>query len=113
MGIFWQMADDTASAIRSRSGIMYLIVSSETYILMIILVERFCKDIRVFDRELQDGMYAPSAYLTAHVLSSIPQLLIQPLLFALPIYHGCRLRTGGYHEIMFLAVNILLGRRLF
>lgn len=44
---------------------------------MIILVERFCTEIRVCDRELQDNMYTPSAYMAAHFLSSIPQLLVQ------------------------------------
>lgn len=32
----------------------------------------------------------------------------QPLLFALPVYYGCRLRSGGVHEFTFLAVNIML-----
>lgn len=36
---------------------------------------------QVFDRERQDGMYTPSAYLVAHFLSSLPFYLVQPLLY--------------------------------
>lgn len=36
---------------------------------------------QVFDRERQDGMYTPSAYLVAHFLSSLPFYIVQPLLY--------------------------------
>jgi ABC-type multidrug transport system ATPase subunit len=107
MGIFWQLGDSEADT-ETRNGLMYITVSMEYYITTIILVERFCGELRVFDRELQDTLYQPSAYLTAHLLSSAPLLLLQPLLYATPIYFGCNLRHGLSHFLMFAAVNVAL-----
>ena len=42
MGLFWNLSD-SLSDIESRNGLMYLCISMESYILMIILVERFCQ----------------------------------------------------------------------
>lgn len=75
---------------------------------MIICVERLCREMRVFDRELQDGLYSPSAYLLASVVALTPQLLVQPLFFALPIYFGSNLRLDGASIITYLALNVLL-----
>ena len=108
MGIFWYLADDNISAIRSRYGLSYIIISAEPYILMIILVKKYCTDLKVFDREIQDHLYHPSAYLAAHLLSSFPQLFIQPFLYGLPIYYGCNMRPGYDHLLIYLAVNILI-----
>ena len=108
MGIFWNMGDDNQSAIRSRYGLSYIIISAEPYILMIILVQKYCVDLKIFDRELLDRLYKPSAYLTAHFLSTFPQLFIQPFLYGLPIYYGCNMRSGYKHLLIYLAVNILI-----
>ena len=87
---------------------MYITLSAEPYILLIILVQRYSDELRVFDRELQDNMYTASAYFAAHFLSSLPQLLIQPLIFAIPIYFGASLRNDSTSIIMFIAINILM-----
>jgi len=108
MGIFWDLADDNISAIRSRYGLSYIIISAEPYILMIILVQKYCTDLKVFDREIQDRLYHPSAYLAAHLISSFPQLFIQPFLYGLPIYYGCNMRPGYDHLLIYLAANILI-----
>lgn len=108
MGIFWHLSDSTQEGIRSRTGILYLCASAEPYIQMIVMVQRFCTEMRVFDREQLDDLYAPSAYMVAQILASAPQLVLQPLLFGLPIYFGCGLRPGLAHVMMFLAVNVML-----
>lgn len=107
MGLFWQLGD-SSEGVQSRRGLLYIDVSMEFYILMIILIERYCGELKVLDRELQDDMYEPSAYLTSHIIASLPSLLIQPILYSIPIYFGCNLRSGGTHFIELLIVNILL-----
>lgn len=107
MGLFWNLSD-SLSDIESRNGLMYLCISMESYILMIILVERFCTETKVLDRELQDNLYDSSSFLIAHILSSAPQLIVQPIFYALPIYIGCNLRHGAEHACIFLAVSVLL-----
>lgn len=105
MAIFFQLSDDLED-IESRNGLLYITVSMEYYILMIILIERYCTELKVLDRELQDDLYEPSAYLTAHILSAAPLLILQPIAYAVPIYFGCNLRHGVTHALMFVAVNV-------
>lgn len=107
MGIFWQLSN-SISDIENRNGLLYIVISMEYYITTIILVERFCTELKVFDREIQDNMYHTSAYLTAYILSSMPIILLQPLFYAIPIYYGCNLRHGVQYTLMFIAVNIIL-----
>ncbi len=107
MGIFWDLGESVTS-IESRSGLIYINVSMEQYILMIILVERYCRDLKIFDRELQDNLYHPTAYYAAHVVTSIPALMVQSIIYSIPIYFGCNLRSGWSHVLMFFAVNIAL-----
>jgi hypothetical protein len=105
MLIFLRLSNSLAD-IESRNGLMYLSISMECYILLIILVERYCTELKVFDRELQDNMYASTAYLVAHILSSIPILVVMPVIYSIPIYFGCNLRHGVGHFLVFVAVQI-------
>ncbi len=52
-------------------------------------------------------MYCPTAYFLAHFISSLPQLIAQPIVYSLPIYFGCNARAGSGHVLMFIAVNIV------
>lgn len=108
MGIFWQLPLDT-SGISSRSGLAYISISAQYYLLMLVLVERYCRELsQLVDRELQDGLYASSAYYIAHWAVTWPVLLLQAVVYALPIYWGCGLRDGASYCFIFLAVHFAL-----
>jgi ABC-type multidrug transport system ATPase subunit len=102
MGIFWNLSESSLEDIESRNGLMYLVSSMENYILLIIFVERYCTEFKVFDREIQDHMYDSPCYLIAHHISTLPLILLQSVLYALPIYYGCNLRSGSFHLLIFI-----------
>lgn len=52
MGIFYQLGDSQRD-IQSRSGLMYIFISSEAYILLIVTVQKLSEEVKIFDRELQ------------------------------------------------------------
>lgn len=108
MGLFWQLSEDALDDIEARNGLLYLVSSLEYYILMIILIERYCTELKVFDREYQDHLYSPASYFVSHLASNLPVLVIQPVIFAIPIYYGTNLREGGTYILVFVLVNILL-----
>ena len=56
MGIFYQLGNSERD-IQSRSGLMYIFISTEAYIMLIVLVQRLSEEIKVFDRELQVSYY--------------------------------------------------------
>jgi ABC-type multidrug transport system permease subunit len=108
MGIFWNISDDDVG-IRTRYGVMGIAQSSEPYAVLVIQTQRLCSEMPVFDREIQDGMYAPGAYFAAHFIASLPQFLIQPLLFGVPLYFGAGLREGARHVVVFLCIMAING----
>jgi hypothetical protein len=105
--IFWQLPN-TISGIQSLFGLLYIITTLEQYIFLLILVERYCTDSKIFDRELQDDMYHPSAYFIANIISALPQLTLQPIIYAIPPYFGCGVRQGTQYFFVFVCINIML-----
>ena len=91
MCIFFRL-QETVTDTQSRLALIYIVCNMEYYLVMIILLERYCTDLRVFDREVQDSVYPPSAYFAAHVLTSLPQMILQPVVFGVPVYYGCNMR---------------------
>jgi ABC-type multidrug transport system permease subunit len=62
---------------------------------MTILIERFCRELPIMDRELQDHLYHPLAYFLAHILSNLPLFTLIAILFTIPVYFGTRLRINN------------------
>ena len=105
--IFWQVPD-TPAGIESLNGLLYIVATLEPYIFLLILVERYCTDSKIFDRELQDNLYSPSAYFIATNIAALPQLTLQPILYSFPVYFGCGLRPGAQYFLIFVCNNIVL-----
>jgi ABC-type cobalamin/Fe3+-siderophores transport system ATPase subunit/ABC-type multidrug transport system permease subunit len=105
--IFWDLGN-SIDDIQSRKGLLYMAISMENYLLLVVSVERYGNDLRIFDRELQDKMYQTSAYFTAHFLANLPLLLLMPILYILPIYYGCGLRSTSVMFGNFLGVSVVL-----
>lgn len=106
MGLFWNLQSNLQD-IQSRPGLVYISISQEPYILMIILIERYSNEVKILDRELQDDMYEASAFMVAHLLCMIPQLIAQALTFGIPIYFGSNMRHGIGHAIIYFTVLTL------
>jgi len=79
MSIFWHLPA-SEEGVMSRYGLCYIIIVAHYYNLLVSFMERYCNEMKVFDREQQDGSYYPSAYMTAHYLASIPHHIIHPLM---------------------------------
>lgn len=102
VGLFYRLADNDIAAIRSRPGMIYMVLASEPYILTIILVDRYTTELTIFDRELQDKMYSSTAYLLAYIASSYPFLVIQSIIAATIMFFGCNMRgaSNGHSSII-------------
>jgi hypothetical protein len=91
MWVFYDL-NESISDTESRLALIYITLSMEYYILTIALIDTYCRDCRILDREIQDNLYAPSAYFVAHCITSFPMLILQPVMYSIPIYYGCNLR---------------------
>lgn len=107
MAIFWNLPNDS-SGISSRVGLLYIDVSMENYMLMVILIERYCRELKIFDRELQDDLYHPSAYYIAHILSNMLLLTIITICFSVPLYFGSGMRAGFEYFLIYALVNFTM-----
>lgn len=54
-------------------------------------------------------MYVPSAYFLAHLVTSLPLIALQTVIYGLPIYFGCNLRNQSLAGFNFLALSIIMG----
>lgn len=108
MALFWQLSDSSMEDVSSRSGLMFVALRLEPYLIMMTNVSRYCFEMKTFDREIQDELYHPVPYLCAHVLSLSPQFVVQGILYSLPIYFGCNLRNNALDFILFVMTIIIM-----
>ncbi|KAH7106594.1 P-loop containing nucleoside triphosphate hydrolase protein, partial [Auriculariales sp. MPI-PUGE-AT-0066] len=61
-------------------------------------IYKWCTSLVVFDREREDGLYAPASWLTAEFLAWMPINMISTALYAIPIYFICHMRRDDLGE---------------
>eukprot|EP00742_Colponemidia_sp_Colp-10_P008391 GILJ01009087.1.p1 GENE.GILJ01009087.1~~GILJ01009087.1.p1 ORF type:complete len:1288 (-),score=160.00 GILJ01009087.1:132-3968(-) len=108
-GAFFQLGDDLDD-IKSRLALVYQSVM-QTYLVVLFAIYTMTQEFEIFDREREDNMYGPGAYLTARFLSSIPLNIFLPVIFSLEIYFlgGLRLDggLGGLEHIIFYCLLLI------
>ena len=69
-GIFYKIPP-TLTGIRSMQGYIYTVLGLQGYILLLFTVYKVSVDMKVYDRERQDKMYSPAAFVLAYRLSHL------------------------------------------
>lgn len=103
MGVFYHLDDTSFSGIKARTGLLYIVLSVQACMHMVACLERFHQDLKIFDRELQDRMYSATIFFLAHCLCSLPHLLLQSVLYCVPMYLGPGLRPQMSSFCVFVA----------
>ena len=81
VGAIWFQLEPSLAGIQARTGLLYLMVALRPYMVVLLSVQRFSEDLRVFDRERQDHMYSVIPYQIAQFLSSLPTEIFYPLIY--------------------------------
>jgi ABC-type multidrug transport system ATPase subunit/ABC-type multidrug transport system permease subunit len=105
--IFLQL-DESQSGIRSREGSLYTASSLNGYLILLYETYRLTIDIRLFDREHNEGVVSVPAFLLSRRAARLPlEDLPVPLIFSLIFYFmvGYRLDAGQF--FIFFVLTLL------
>jgi hypothetical protein len=82
---FYQLGD-TPSDIQSLKTLCFQVVPVYGYMVQVVWIYKWCTSLVVFDREREDGLYAPAAWLSAEFLAWLPINVIASITYAVPVY---------------------------
>lgn len=105
--IFLQL-DESLAGIRSRQGSLYTASSLNGYLILLYETYRLTIDIRLFDRERNEGVVSVPAFLLSRRVARLPlEDLPVPLLFSIIFYFmvGYRLEPGQF--FIFFVLTLL------
>ncbi|ORX86087.1 P-loop containing nucleoside triphosphate hydrolase protein [Basidiobolus meristosporus CBS 931.73] len=94
-GFLFLNLDSTLSGIQSRIGLIYISSSIHPYLIIVYSVYRIAYTIPSFDRDRQDKLYSPFAYLASQLVAYSPFDVFFPVMFGVIIYFMTGLRTDG------------------
>ncbi|EFN66384.1 Protein scarlet [Camponotus floridanus] len=97
--------------IQAVEGVIFLLVSENTFFPMYATLALIPQDLPLLFREYKAGMYPVHLYYAARMMSLIPGLLVEPMLFAAIIYWIAGLRPtmdafGSTILIVVLTMNV-------
>ncbi|KAI2792908.1 putative ABC transporter ATP-binding protein/permease [Penicillium oxalicum] len=105
--IFLQL-DESLAGIRSRQGSLYTASSLNGYLILLYETYRLTIDIRLFDRERNEGVVGVPAFLLSRRVARFPlEDLPVPLLFSLIYYFMVGYRLEAAQFFIFLVLTLL------
>ncbi|KAK9486663.1 P-loop containing nucleoside triphosphate hydrolase protein [Lipomyces starkeyi] len=108
-GLVFYNLDNSLLGIRSVMGALYTANAMQGYLILMYETYRLCAiDMKVFDRELQDGMVGVAGFLLSRRLARLAtEDVICPMLFAAISYYMIGLRPSA-HNFFIYFLNVLL-----
>nr|NP_001403484.1 protein scarlet [Nicrophorus vespilloides] len=98
----------TQNGIQSLQGTLAIIVCENTFPAMYGVLAEFPEGLPLFMREYKSGMYNTGTYYAAKVISMLPVLMVEPILFLLILYYLCGLRNTLYSVVICCLTSALI-----
>ncbi|XP_052132931.1 LOW QUALITY PROTEIN: protein scarlet [Frankliniella occidentalis] len=95
------------TGVMSVQGALFILVSENTFSPMYSVLGVFPSELPLYLREHSAGLYGPGAFYMSKVLSMLPGLVVEPLIFAVLAYWLAGLRDDLYAFGMTAAIVIL------
>lgn len=105
---FWQLDVNSIQGIISVTALLYMAFANFLYDVMVKLLYLINIEVKLLDLERMDHLYHPTAFVIAHIISVIPLLSVQAVIYFLPIYFGTGINSGFEHFLIMLAVILLV-----
>lgn len=108
--IFYKL-NGSLAGIRSMEGLLYTATAAQGYLILVYETYRLCgPDMKVFDREHNEGCATPLGYLLSRRLAKcLTEDLYVPLIFSVIIYFMSGLRTdSARYFFVFFGCNLVL-----
>lgn len=108
-GWIFYLLDGSISGIRSQLGAIYTAVAAQGYLLLLYEIYRLCRtDLRVFDREHNEGCVTVHGYLISRRLAKcLTEDLFVPLIFSVIFYFMTGLTRTPRQFFVFFAITLI------
>ncbi|XP_058063599.1 protein scarlet [Anopheles bellator] len=100
--------DTTQLGVQAMQGVLFILISENTFSPMYSVLSVFPETFPLFIRETKNGLYRTSQYYVANVAAMLPGLILEPLLFVLIAYWLAALRPSFYAFAMTSIVAMLV-----
>ncbi|XP_034248140.1 protein scarlet [Thrips palmi] len=104
---FLGTVSDSQAGVVSVQGALFILVSENTFSPMYSVLSVFPSELPLFLREYRAGLYGPVAFYLSKVLSMLPGLIVEPLVFAVLAYWLAGLRDDVYAFLITSAIVVL------
>ncbi|KAI8902367.1 P-loop containing nucleoside triphosphate hydrolase protein [Globomyces pollinis-pini] len=107
--IFLRM-DDNLSGVQSRKAALFVVGSSQPFLLVPFFIYKICEDTKIFDRERADRMYGSFPYIFGQFLAQLPFNVLFPICFSAITYFMMGFRTDELliHFARYTLANVLI-----
>lgn len=97
MGITFFRLGGQPNDIQSLKTLAFQVVPVYAYMSQVVWTFKWCTALVVFDREREDSLYTPIAWVLAELLAWLPMNVIAPLIYGIMVYFICGMRTDDLH----------------
>ncbi|XP_050067132.1 protein scarlet [Anopheles maculipalpis] len=100
--------EPTQLGVQATQGILFILISENTFTPMYAVLSVFPETFPLFMRETKNGLYRTSQYYVANVVAMLPGLVLEPLVFVLIAYWLAELRPTFYAFLVTAAAATLV-----
>lgn len=97
LGITYFQLGPDPRGIQSLKTVCFQIVPLYAYLSQIVWTYKWCTMLVVFDRELEDRLYKPAAWLLSEFVAWLPMNVFAPFVYSTLAYFVCGLRRDDLH----------------
>lgn len=97
MGITFFQLGGQPNDIQSLKTVAFQVVPFYSYLTQIVWTYKWCTNLVVFDRELEDNLYEPASWVLSEYLAWLPMNVFAPFVYSTIVYFVCGLRTDDLH----------------
>lgn len=93
MGITFFRLGGQPNDIQSLKTLAFQVIPVYGYMVQVVWIFKWCSSLVVFDREREDNLYSPAAWVVSEMIAWVPVNIIAPAIYAIFVYFVCNMRT--------------------
>lgn len=97
MGITYFQLGGQPNDVQSLKSLAFQVVPVYGYMTQVVWTFKWCSSLVVFDREREDNLYSPAAWLLSESIAWLPTNIIGPSIYSIMVYFICNMRQDDLH----------------
>lgn len=97
MGITFFQLGGQPNDIQSLKTLTFQVVPVYGYMTQVVWTFKWCTSLVVFDREREDSLYSPAAWVLSELIAWLPMNVFAPTIYSIMVYFICNMRMDDLH----------------